>query len=186
MNQPRTATIHRNSVLRGASLLALAVALVFGATACAKPTMEGAVSSYKKAKDGLDALVAKVSPVTKIDVRRKIKEFATEFEAAKKLDEEAGMKAIYALNRRMNDYRKKVDPSANKGAKPAGKGKLDNKPGAKTTVTPTKPAGSKLQPAGTKPGATKPVAPGASGFKPGDKPPAKNTAPSGGSGFGGK
>jgi len=189
-------------VLRSVAFLALVAALA----ACGKPTIEGAISGYKTAKDKLDALVAKVSPQMKMDIRKKIAEFDKEFKEAEAKGGEAAMKAIYALTTRVNKYRNAVDPQAgkkgtanagsklNKGktgtagtARPATGGKLGNTSGAAAPAPAKSGSGfGSGKPTGPRPATGPTTGPRpATGPNPGARP-ATKPAGTGGSGFGGK
>ncbi|MEZ4267608.1 MAG: hypothetical protein R3F39_14615 [Myxococcota bacterium] len=144
----------RRLVMVGALALVVPVAV----SSCGKPTLEGRVNSYQRAKDRLEVLGSKM-PALKMDIQAKVAEFDAAFQAANAKGGEEAVREIGALLARMDAYEKQMDPT--KGAA-------------------AQPVGSKLAPAAGQPGAL--PAPGTK-----LTPPSRNAMPqppAGGSGFG--
>jgi hypothetical protein len=138
---------------------ALALVVPVAVSSCGKPTLEGRVNAYQRAKDRLEVLGSKL-PALKVDIQAKVAEFDAAFQASNAKGGEEAVREIGALLARMDAYEKQMDPSMAAGTTP--------------------PVGSKLTPGVGQPG----VLPA-----PGTKltPPSRNAMPAqptGGSGFG--
>lgn len=144
----------RNLLRRLVMVGALALVVPMAVSSCGKPTLEGRVNSYQRAKDRLEVLGSKM-PVLKMDIQAKVAEFDAAFQASNAKGGEEAVREIGALLARMDAYEKQMDPSkaaANSvpvGSKLApGVGQPGAVPAPGTKLTPLQRNGVPQQPAG--------------------------------------